>query len=405
MLKKNIFLTSFLLWGGILFFSQAHAVSLEEMVRMAWQKSELISAQKSQYEIVAGDRWRRFFPLEPQIFYLNSDDDTARSIGLNLTTGYPFKNFLLTGLDSARENFEKAEVTAKKYDLTQSLTGLYLDCAVATQSAGVQQKTIDDIETTSRLLKALYESGLATQAENISSQLQIRQAQLELSALQDKAEVACQKLEGVMNDLGITDHEVALADNLEDQFIAELGDVPAGYQRASAAVVMAKANYDVAGWQQLPDINLSYQKNDYAYLPGSPSGKPSASTYGIAMTLPLFFPLRETIEMNRNQNQAILNQKMAEIDLLRADTEIKQAKKEYQRNKKRLKDIREKDIPLATALVESTYSAYKAGKLGFAELVLSRKTLADLRLQDIQLRSAIVQSHLKCLSQCEEITE
>jgi ribosomal protein L20 len=64
-------------------------------------------------------------------------------------------------------------------------------------------------------------------------------------------------------------------------------------------------------------------------------------------------------------------------------------------------EIREKDIPLATALVESTYSAYKAGKLGFAELVLSRKTLSDLRLQDIQLRSAIVQNHLKCLNQCE----
>jgi outer membrane protein TolC len=397
MIKKIIFL----IIGGMFFVPQAHAVSLEEMTRLAWQKSAFIQAQKSQYEITAGDRWRRFFPLEPQIYYLNSDDDTARSIGLNLTTGYPFKNFLLTGLDAARENVEKTEVDAKKYDLTLSMAALYLDCAVATQSAGVQQKTIDDIETTSRLLKALYESGLATQAENISSQLQIRQAQLDLAALQDRAAVACQKLESVMDDLGTADHEVLLADNLENQFIADLGDVPSGYGRATAAVTLAKANYDVAGWQQLPDINLSYQKNDYVYLPGSPSGKPSASTYGIAMTLPLFFPLRETIEMNRSQNQAVLNQKAAELDLLRADTEIKQAKKEYQRSKKRLVEIREKDIPLATALVESTYSAYKAGKLGFAELVLSRKTLSDLRLQDIQLRSAIVQNHLKCLNQCE----
>ncbi len=382
--------------------SSVGAVSLEEMIKISWQKSELIKAQKSQYEIVAGDRWRRFFPLEPQIFYLNSDDDTARSLGLNLTTGYPFKTFLLTGLDAAKENIEKAEVTAKKYDLSVALTGLYLDCAVATQSALVQQKTIDDIETTSRLLKALYESGLATQAENISSQLQIRQAQLDLATLQDKAAVACQKLDYVMSDLDVADHEVVLPDNLENEFISELGNHPASFERANAAISLAKANYDVAGWQQLPDINLSYQKNDYPYLPASPSGKPSASTYGIAMTLPLFFPLRETIEINRNQNQAILDQKSAELELLRADAEIKQAIKEYQRNKKRLKEIREKDIPLATALVESTYSAYKADKLGFAELVLSRKTLSDLRLQDIQLRSAIVLNHLKCLNQCEE---
>ena len=38
--------------------------------------------------------------------------------------------------------------------------------------------------------------------------------------------------------------------------------------------------------------------------------------------------------------------------------------------------------------MESTFSAYRSGQLGYAELTLARKTLNDLRAQDIQLRSS-----------------
>src|SRR5690606_6641153 len=71
------------------------------------------------------------------------------------------------------------------------------------------------------------------------------------------------------------------------------------------------------------------------------------------------------------------------------------------RNKNILRDIRSKDLPMGQALLESSYSAYRAGQLGYAEMALSRKTLTDLRLKDIELRSLILNARLKCLEACD----
>src|SRR5262249_17736934 len=76
--------------------------------------------------------------------------------------------------------------------------------------------------------------------------------------------------------------------------------------------------------------------------------------------------------------------------------------REYRRTSRRLKELQSRDLSLAQALVESTLSAYRAGKLGFAELVLARKTLADLTVQEIQLRGNKILAHLRCLKACEE---
>ncbi len=88
----------------------------------------------------------------------------------------------------------------------------------------------------------------------------------------------------------------------------------------------------------------------------------------------------------------------AELQALSAHEDREEALLEYQRNKARLAELREKDLPFAEALIDSAFSAYKAGKLGLAEFVLARKTLMDLRAQDVQLRDAIITAHLRSLA-------
>lgn len=102
------------------------------------------------------------------------------------------------------------------------------------------------------------------------------------------------------------------------------------------------------------------------------------------------------------KSQAQMDQNSAETQKIAADSDQLIAAKEYIRSRTRLKELRLKDLALAEALVESTYSAYRSGKLGYAELVLSRKTLSDIRNQDIQLRLSIINAHLRCLNNCEQ---
>ena len=118
------------------------------------------------------------------------------------------------------------------------------------------------------------------------------------------------------------------------------------------------------------------------------------------MTIPIFFGIQERIDAQKAKSQALIDRSNSELALLNARSDRAEAAGEYQRSSRRLKELREKDIPLAEAAMESTYSSYRAGKLGFAELLLARKNLADLRVEDIQLRTAIINSHMRCLKQC-----
>jgi outer membrane protein TolC len=121
----------------------------------------------------------------------------------------------------------------------------------------------------------------------------------------------------------------------------------------------------------------------------------------LGMNIPIFFGAHERIEAQRQKNQAIIEKKDAEVNLLNAQSDRILASRDYQSTHKRLEELRSKDLPLAEAMMESTNSSYKAGKLGFAELILARKTLADLRVQDIQLRRTLLSDRLRCLQNCQ----
>jgi outer membrane protein TolC len=110
----------------------------------------------------------------------------------------------------------------------------------------------------------------------------------------------------------------------------------------------------------------------------------------------MFFA-QENVDIERAKSQAEIDRRTADLQLKQAQLDKEDARLEYFRSRDRLKDLRAKDIPLAESMAESTFSAYKAGKLGYAELIASRKTLLDLKNQDIQLRSAIISAHLRCL--------
>ena len=381
-------------------------LTLENVLQRVWQNSPITEAQKLQTEIALGDRWRRYLFNEPQLTYANSDDNSAHSYGISLVAPFPGKSFALSKLDSARAEVQKAEVYAKKYDLAKIFTQAFLDCASSQAAFEIQKLTSNDLDTVAQTLKSRYETGHSTQAEKIGSELQSRQAQFDLITAQDKQTATCKKLKALIQTtstglISYENFETLLPDDIDPRLIAELGDLTADESRARTSIDVAEASFSTALWMQLPDFSLSVNRNQYLYLPGSPSGKEWTTTYTVSVTLPLLFPFHESVESRRLKSQARIDKGMAELQKATANSDVRDAAQEYLRSQKRLVELRQKDLALAEALVESTYSAYRTGKLGYAELVLSRKTLSDIRNQDIQLRVSIIASHLRCLNHCQ----
>lgn len=385
----------------LLFFlsaSSVSAVTLTETVRRIWDQSPQLKAQQEQVEISRWDVRRRWIPNEPQFQYSNTDDGTAESLGLQETVAFPGKTFSLARLDQARQKSQSAELLAKKYELARNAVQVYLDGSIAAALVEEQKKNIADLETLAASLKARYEAGMASQPEWTVIELQLKQQRADLAAQRDKTEVAAFRLKQLLRLEKEEEVHYQLPDDIDADLIVSLGGGTADELRAEAAIALARAGEQTASWSVWPDFTLGIAKNRYLYLPGSPSGKEETFNYSLAFTLPLLFPVHERIEAKRARSQSALDRSAAELQLQAALADRKDAAREYERSKGRLQELREKDLPLAESLMESTFSAYKSGRLGIAEVVLARKTLTDLRTQEVQLRASVVLSHLRCLN-------
>ena len=348
------------------------------------------------------DQWRRFLINEPQFQYLSQDDKSSEVYSLSLPVSFPGKSVALHELDVRKTNFQRSDLLARRHEAARLVAQTYLDCAGAKASSLIYLETIQDLETLSRTLDVMYENGHSTQAERIGTELQLRQTQTDQRMSLDKVEVNCQKFSRLLHLENIaTNEKLEIPEDLPKSVLNMLDEQTADQLRSSSAAALAEATIQTAFWSQLPDISLSMNKNHYIRTSASPSGEDWTTTFGIAITIPIFFPFYEHKEAQRTKSLALIDKDTAELQKQAAHIDEEDARRQYLRDKKRLQELRSRDLSLAETLVESTYSAYKSGKLGFAELMTSRKTLADLKNQELSLRISVISAHLKCLSRCQ----
>ena len=375
-------------------------VNMEDITEIYLSTSPQIQSAKELHQLSRRDLWRRYLINEPQFQYLNQDNGSSEVFGLSLPIAFPGKTFALRHLDSAKEKFQEAEVIGKTFEAVKYVVQAYLDCAGAKQSLKNINATVGDLQTLYFSLAAMYESGHSTQAERIGAELQLRQARSDLHFNEDKAHINCEKLAKIVGTSSDELTALPIPEDLPSSILNKLDTHTADHVRAQSAIDLAQTNMDIATWSQIPDLNLSYNRNHYIRDTASPSGEPWTTTYGVSITIPIFFPFHERTEIRRTKAQALGDQFAAQIQLQQADLDEADAFKEYMRSTARLKELQTRDLTLGETLVESTFSAYKSGKLGFAELMSSRKTLADLKNQELQLKISIINAHLRCPNKC-----
>jgi outer membrane protein TolC len=371
-------------------------LTLREAIERMWRDSPITRELEAQVTLAEKDVWRRFLPNEPQISYQEDESDRSKEYGLSLTMGFPGKAFVYAKVDRAALRKQKVELVARKQELAVLVTRAYVECAAAQATIQIREKALGDIETFLQTLKA--RRGV-TQSERLSLELETRQVRRDLLESRDQREVGCKKFVDIVHGGEKEIPPLSLPDDLDRLILGEMGSANADELRAGAAIDYASATYSVASWSQMPDLVLSYGRKTLPAADGS--GSPFYNVYGISLTLPLFYPFHESVESRRAKSQAILDRSSAELEKVQIGADRLEAAKTFVRNRNILRDIRSKDLPTGQALLESSYSAYRAGQLGYAEMALSRKTLTDLRLKDVELRSLILNARLKCLDVCE----
>jgi outer membrane protein TolC len=179
-----------------------------------------------------------------------------------------------------------------------------------------------------------------------------------------------------------------------------MDSLTADENRALAAMDVADASYATAWWSQMPDFTLGYAWKQFD-APTDTGTRPWYGIVALSVTVPILFPIHEATDAKRARSQAMLDRSDATLQKLQLDSARVEAVRTFLRSREYLKELRQRDLPLGQALLESAYSAYRGGQLGYADMVLSRKTLIDLRLREIEMRSSLVSARLRCLSACE----
>lgn len=382
-------------------------LSLKVAIKEALAHSPIVRAQNAATEVTLDDRWRRYLPNEPTLIYTVNDNTSMVQYGIGLGIPFPGKVIAMGQMDRARAAEARAELESRRFDVAAEVTDAYLECAAAEATVAMQSQTVGDLETVFATLKAQYESGHGTQAEKIGAELQSRQARADLDVARNKQLTSCRKFAGrwaIESGRALPDPDLDLPDDLDDEVINELGSRTADEARSAAAALVADATRRVAWWGEAPDLNVQAFRNYYPTFMASPNGHVWTNGISVSMKFPLFFPFSSGADVKREKAQARIDENQAFAKQVDARADVDEARKEYRHARGRLRELREKDLILAQALVESTSSAYRQGRLGFAELVLSRRTLTDLRAQDIALRTTIVAAHLRCLNSCQGAT-
>ncbi|MBF0492055.1 MAG: TolC family protein [Deltaproteobacteria bacterium] len=397
------FLLNLIFIFSILETRSSFALSLEEAMQMAFAQAPHLEASEKLNQISKSDLWRHFIPNSPSFQYSRIDSDSTDSFALTQNLGFPGKTFFEHPLYQANSRQAQAELEANRYDLSQTILQSYLDCALADENNRLLEKNVENAEMLTKTMTSRYESGASSMPELISSELQVRQLRSDLSLSQDKKKNSCQKLSALLGKELPLDEKYALPDDLPQEVLDRIGVAESADElRAKADLQKAQAVYKTAWVNGLPDLSFNYSRNHYRIEMASPNGDTWTHSYGISIATPLFYFFHENAENRKTKNQAIIDQYQAQLRLITGKASHQDAALEYKRSKKRLTELRNKDLAMAEALVESTLSAYKTAKLGFAELVMAQKTLSDLKTQDLQLRVSVISSHLRCLQDCYE---
>ncbi|QQR79482.1 MAG: TolC family protein [Deltaproteobacteria bacterium] len=370
---------------------------MSSVIKKTWKNSPEIRAEENLVSVSRAEKLRRFIPNEPLLTYSNTDNNTAQSYGASVTMAFPGKSIAMTTLDIAQEKAQRAELKAKKYEIAGRVIQNFLDCSTTQMTLKLSKENLSDLESLAKTLSARYEAGSSTQSELMSVQLQISQQNMEIAQLEDHAVVFCDKLNQMVHES--VSPSLSLPDDLDPEIIKSLGFETADEAQSKAALKVAQARYKTAIWNLAPDLTFGVSRNHYSYLPGSPNGQETTTNYVGAISFPIFGLFHERLDIKRAKNQAIIDERTAQIQNIEALSEKEQARKDLKINIERLHQIRNHDLPLALGLVESTLASYQSGKLGFAEVLLARKTLLEIRSQDIQLRGMIINSRFKSLSQ------
>lgn len=387
---------------GSLFFSVERLFAADFWTSVSDYVSQTDAVKQADQTVAAkeGLRVRHLFFSNPSLVFNSNDDGATYQYGVSLPVGLPGKAIALYGVDDAEVKAARIDRHRIRQDMTLKVAEDILNCLENKERVEMMAQSLRDAQEQYSFLQDQYARGFTSHTEFILAEIQLNQFQFENDLLKSKSIEFCEQAGRVY---GISDMARMPEYSLPEIRSWDFGEGTLEQKEIKADTLILEAKKKTLYWEQLPDLNLNFLRNNYRILSASPyQSEPRAWTnsFGVAITFPLLWPFDENLEIKQKRAQYLTQLEDQKRNARNAATDMRQMQTEFVKSTKRLEVIVKKEFPLAEKLKSYSLQNFKNGKISFAELVLARKTVLDVHLQKVELNSKLIKLAIRCGEAC-----
>jgi len=276
-LKK--YLVIFLVFGAI--FSQVSAMTWDEVITHASQRSNDIKSAQKQLEAYRWNYYKSYSSFLPQMSASYSQGGLFVSSEASYSYGLSVTQNIFSGLSNYYENrsaavtldYYQSSLQSTRASLYYTLREAFINLFVAQENIKVQNQIKVMREKNLRMIQLFYESGKEDRGTLMRTQAQLDEANFNLTSAKRQLEIARLKLSQII------ENDIASAEGKMDYSLTLMPDVD-NLSKSSPVYRMAKNSYDLADisqkatWSEfLPTVSLSgsYQKSGNNWPPSTSS--------------------------------------------------------------------------------------------------------------------------------------
>ncbi|MBK9294170.1 MAG: TolC family protein [Oligoflexia bacterium] len=331
----------------------------------------------------------KYFLTNPRVGIMRESNMTAeqRVMGdmqawtLSQEIMFPTKYFSMGAMQSSRAEASKEEYLDKKLEIRQKALSLYYEYYTANRILALLEAQRETLREIARIVESRRATGSAPQQDEMKAH--VEQTKIENEILLQTQEVVTTRtsLNALLNRDSESDLTLPKGDLKPPKIIISPSKMKDIAQKKSKIIAVqnawfseAQTNKSLAMQSYLPDFMLSYKRPFGANVPDN------AYAFGIEITIPFWFFAKQTSEVSQATAKSMEAEKRLEQTKRNVESATKSLSTKTETLSKLLKIYETALIPQSTSALNSSRAAYRAGRVGFQELLDSERSLYSVRI-------------------------
>lgn len=293
---------------------------------------------------------------------------------------FPAKYFLLGSAQKARARSADEEADVKKLEVRRKAISGYFALFATSRIISLLEAQRETLREVARAAESRHATGAVPQQDEMKAHVEQTKIENELLLAEEERESMEAMLNAVLNQDAHQPIVLPKQELVTPKLKVSLDEIPklahanANHVKHGQYLVdEANSQKALAALSYAPDFMLSYRK---AFI-NAPDNAYAAS---IEMTIPLWFFAKQTSEVSAASAKQLEAEKNLEKTTRELHSEIRSLTAKVRSHEKLLQIYQMALIPQASSTLNSSRTAYQAGRTNFLELLDSERSLYETRI-------------------------